>query len=46
MRALGHDILDFYARELATLGGGGAENKMAIIVLVKPGWNHRNMASF
>ena len=33
-------------RELITLGGGGFETKMAIIVLVEPRWNHHNISDF
>ena len=35
-RAIGHDILDFYARELVTLGGR-ADKIMAIIAECLPG---------
>jgi len=38
--AIRHDILDFCVRELVTLGGGGVEKKMAIIVLLRRSWNH------
>jgi hypothetical protein len=41
-----HDILDFCERELVTLGGGEIEKKMAIIVLVKPRWNHHNISDW
>ena len=44
--AIGHDILDFYVRELVTFGGGGVAKKMAIIVLVRPRWNHHNISDF
>ena len=27
-------------------GGGGIEKKIAIIVLVKPRWNHHNISDF
>ena len=42
-RAIRHDILDFYVRELVTLGAGEVEKKMARGVLVKPRWNHHNI---
>ena len=42
--AIRHDILDFRERELATLGG--IEKKTAMIVLVKPRWNHHNISDF
>ena len=44
--AIRHDILDFCERELVTLGGGGIEKKMAIIVLVKPRLNYQNTSDF
>jgi hypothetical protein len=38
--------LDVCGRELITLAGGGIEKKMAIIVPVKPRWNHHNISDF
>ena len=39
-------MLEFCVRELVTLDGGGVEEEMVIIVLVKPGWNHRRLSDF
>ena len=44
--AIRHDILDFCVRELVTLGAGGVEMKMAIIVLVNHEWDHNETAYF
>jgi len=38
--------LDFCERELVTLSAGGVEKKMAIIVIVKPRWNHHKISDF
>jgi len=40
-----HHVLDFYERELVTLGGRGVDKKKMIIVLVKPRRDHRNMSN-